>query len=273
MRHPILIFYLIFICTVAKSQETASCEEIRNQLSTVMNTQSSIKTLEEIQKTDPNLIVLGEHHYDHLFWKMSHVYRYFKNLVPDVNCLFSEISQDTTNSEIMEMIRGKKNEIFYSNRRLGFGPLYQSIYEIDDNVILVDAPRAVIEKTYDDDDASWLTRRDTYMINRIETAYNNLDCAGAIYNVGAQHLRNNLDDDSLIYSSFGERVKKVIPKTIVIDRGDDNRFYNCVWELNSFIAPASNEQIRAFFKLDERESSADYILYLRSMDIMFALEQ
>lgn len=248
------------------------CEKVKSQLDSVMSPQASQAVLEEIRSKNPQLIVLGEYHYDHLFWKMPHVYSYFKKLVPKVNCLFSEISQDTTQQEIDEMMMGIKNDIFYSNRRLGFGPLYESIYRQGDGVVLVDAPREEIAfQPIEDTLSTWLTRRDSYMIERIREAFSSQECSAGIYNVGAQHIRNNLGS-SEVYSSFGERIKKNVSNVIVIEKGVSEELEMCEWQgTSSFIARTDNKQVREVFQLDQMGSSGDYILYLKSTEVMHAL--
>lgn len=254
-------------------QQNIDCVKVVSELDTVMNVETSLKSLEEIQNFDPDLVVIGEFHYDHLFWKMPHVYSYFKSLLPRVNCLYSEISQDGTEQEILEMISGLQNDLFYTVRRLGFGPLYQSIYAQGDNVVLVDAPRTDNGFRPEDTSSSWLTRRDSFMISRIDTAIRTQECSAGIYNVGAQHIWDSLGIEEEPYESFGTRVKESI-HTVIIDKAQTQELQQCEWQgVRSFIAPATNPQVRKFFNLDASKSSADYVLYLRSIDIMHALTQ
>jgi hypothetical protein len=274
MRKLLMVFLAIGFASNSWSETPqVQCEEIISKLAPVMTTATSTKALQAIKAADPSVVVLGEYHYDHLFWKMPHVYQYFKKLMPKINCLYSEISQDATQEQIDEMIEGKTNEVFYSVRRLGFGPLYQSVYNLGDQVILVDAPKAEISYRPDNNFSSWITRRDSFMISRIDTSLAQNECSAGIYNVGAQHIWDNLGSDpSMVYESFGTRIKKN-RKAVVIDKGELGELSFCehFQGMKSFIAPASNKVVRDVFKLDEKKSSADYVLYLKSSETLHAL--
>jgi hypothetical protein len=214
---------------------------------------------------------------------MAHVYDYFKSKVnPTNNCLFSEISQDTTEVEFEEVLQGIMNDIFYSRYRLGFGPLYNHILNQGDDVVLVDAPRdQIIYDQQSDDMATWLYRRDTFMISRIQKALSSKECDAGIYNVGSQHIWDYLqamDENGNIivlpYDSFGSRVKREIPNTIVIDKGYNPELAKCSFlpGIKSFLAQIDHPLVDELFEVKKFKSSGDYILFLLEEETLFSIE-
>lgn len=259
------------------------CLKLEKKLEPLYTDKTSKKAFEEIKNRNPKLIVFGEHHYDHLFWKMSHVYDYFKLKVnPQNSCLFSEISQDTTEVEFNEVLQGMMNDIFYSRYRLGFGPLYNHILNQGDDVVLVDAPRDQIGFDQQNDTmATWLYRRDSFMISRIQKALNSKECEAGIYNVGAQHVYDHLEtmDENgniivLPYDSFGARVKREIPNTIIIDKGVSSDLAKCSFlpGIKSFLAPINHPLVDELFEVKKYKSSGDYILFLLEQETLYSIE-
>lgn len=261
----LLFVILLNLSVVAQADE---CADLSQRLGGSVNQSTTRAALDQISQA--RLTILAESHYQHYFWKMPHIYSFLKARNPSVNCLFSEISQDASDQQIQEVINGQMNEIFYTPRRLGFGPLYEYILDIGDGLVLVDAPIGELGIKPPETEAEWLTRRDTWMLHRIDQAFASSECTGGVYNVGAAHTWD-YDQEGASYVSFGTRAKQNIVGTIVIEKIYDDRLNQCMWDIPSFVAPASDPVIRGLFDLDTKKSSADYVLYLREIDIMHAL--
>lgn len=282
-----LVYIIIFLSDIcAQNFDYQSCLDLEKKFAKYPLQQISKSTLEELKNKNSQLFVIGESHYDHLFWKMGQVYDFFKkNLSNDINCLFSEISQDTKESEIQDVLDGIMNDIFFSRYRLGFGPLYRHIYDQGDDVILVDAPRDEIVFREDENISTWLTRRDSFMITRINKALSSNQCTAGIYNIGYQHIRDRLVgdiDDSgnpifIPYDSFGQRMKSTNVSTTIIDRGILRRnLKECHWfaGVHSFIAPVNAPIVKDIFPgLSENKTSGDYVLFLNEIESMNVLLQ
>lgn len=291
MKIKALIFSTIGLLTIATNISaqgfgSQACLDLEAKFTKYPLQKITKTTLEELRNKKSQLFVIGESHYDNFFWKMNQVYDFFKkNINSDIDCLFSEISQDAMESEIQDVLDGIMNDVFYSRYRLAFGPLYQHVYDQGDKVVLVDAPRGEISFGEEDDASTWLTRRDSFMITRIESSLQSGQCTSGIYNIGYQHIRDRLFsfvDDSgnpvvLPYDSFGQRIKNTDVDATVIDRGIlPDEFKECLWSrgIQSFIAPVNAPVIKEIFPVvEEDETSGDYILFLNDVESMNVLLQ
>jgi len=253
---------------ILKATAEIDCEKIKDQLAYAIAPTTTQNSLNELATIPHRLIILGERHYSHYFWKLPHIYKFLKSINSNINCLYSEISADATDEQIKQVIAGKTNAVFFSKQRLGFGPLYESILSQGDNLVFVDEHIDNFEPRENESDTDWLFRRDTKMLNRITESFKNNECTGGIYNIGNAHIHNF----DVAYNSFGARIKKQIPDSIVIEQAYTLvGTTECELEIPSFLVSAKDQAARKYFGLDDSGSTADYILYLRTIDTMFAL--
>lgn len=284
-----LLFFLIALpIRFALAQEAAEkfsievdvkkCQEYSRKLAPFTTAQANEKTLQEISAKKPKVILLGEDHFTHYFWKLPHIFEFLQERLPQLNCLYTEISSDATDQEVAAVIAGKPTRAFTGQYRVGYGMIYEPLRARGVHIVPVDGKVQDMINGQKLGFMGWIAQRDDAMVENIVNSLKSGKCSGGVFNVGGRHIMDT-DISGNAYKSMATKLREKLGKDLlVIDQAylENMSEAHCSALPNNqalftgFVA-RSREVPRGIFQGQDWDHAIDYVLFLHPWEGMNTL--